>query len=350
MVIFNEAKPKYEHLDEILEDQLQDIRFSNQVNIIIDLKEILRKFFRPDIDDTLTPRRLLLEEISSDIINTIAHYRNYFYKKGKYTTFYILYSKEKCNEILKDFPEYKKEYYEKYFSTTDSKAILIKDCVKVIERVAVQIPHVYFAETSKYDEFVYARYLKSNINENELTLILSNDDMFYQLLSKNIFLINLKGIKSELISEKNCISKITKKADFTFSSKLLPLVLAISGIKKYSISSIPNVALLKACNIVQKLLDSGKVIDAESVKIPIEFSTLNQKNPMENKLLLNKELLIKNYDFIKGDELFFAHKLTIPSDFVSNPAKDVHAYLELNAKIFTSYPLQIDMLLKGEKV
>ena len=102
MVILNEAKPKHEHLDEILEDQLQDIRFSNQVNIIVDLKEILRKFFRPDIDAEIIPRRQLLEEISADIINTIGHYRNYFYKKGKYTTFYILYSKEKCEEILKD--------------------------------------------------------------------------------------------------------------------------------------------------------------------------------------------------------------------------------------------------------
>lgn len=49
MVIFNEAKPKYEKLDELLNDQLQDIRFSNQVNIIIDLKEVFKKFFRPDI-------------------------------------------------------------------------------------------------------------------------------------------------------------------------------------------------------------------------------------------------------------------------------------------------------------
>ena len=349
MVILNEAKPKYEHLDEILEDQLQDIRFSNQVNIIVDLKEILRKFFRPDIDAEIIPRRQLLEEISADIINTIGHYRNYFYKKGKYTTFYILYSKEKCEEILKKIPEYKKEYYEKYFNENDKKAAIIKDVVRVIEKISVQIPHVYFADTSKYDEFVYAKYLKSIIKENELTIILSNDDLFYQLLSKNIFLINLKGIKSELITKENCISKITKK-EFSFSSDLLPLVLSISGIKKYSISSVPNVALIKACNIVQKLLNDGKIVDAESVKIPIEFSKLNPKNSLENKLILNKEIITKNYNFIKGDELFFAHKLTIPNDFISNPTKDIHEFLNLNAKIFTSFPLQIDMLLKGEQL
>ena len=44
MVIFNEAKPKYEYLTMLLEDYINNIRYSNQVNIIVDLKEILRKW------------------------------------------------------------------------------------------------------------------------------------------------------------------------------------------------------------------------------------------------------------------------------------------------------------------
>ena len=102
MVIFNEAKPKYTKLDELLEMYLNDIRFSNQVNIIVDVKELIRKFFRPDIIIDNRNRRSLIEEISSDIINTLGHYRNYFYKKGKYTTFYFLYSFDKCQTLLSE--------------------------------------------------------------------------------------------------------------------------------------------------------------------------------------------------------------------------------------------------------
>ena len=111
MVIFNEAKPKYEKLDELLEEYIQDIRLSNQVNIIIDLKEILKKFFRPDVTSDNFSHRALIEEISSDIINTVGHYRNYFYKKGKYTNFYFLYSYEKCEKLIAENPNYKKDYY-----------------------------------------------------------------------------------------------------------------------------------------------------------------------------------------------------------------------------------------------
>ena len=49
MIILNESKIKYEKLDELLQDQLHDLRFSSNVNILVDLKEIYKKFFRPDI-------------------------------------------------------------------------------------------------------------------------------------------------------------------------------------------------------------------------------------------------------------------------------------------------------------
>ena len=236
MVIFNEAKPKYEKLDELLDVQLHDIRFSNQVNVIVDLKEVVKKFFRPDV---LAPfnynenRRIIIEEIASDILNIISHYRNYFYKRGKYSTFYFLYSYEKCDELIKLNPDYKKEYYEKYFNESDSHVSLIRTAIKVIEKVMSGIPHCYFINTSKYDEFVYAKYIKSIINKNQLLFILSNDDVFFQLLDNNTFVLNLKGIKTELLTKENCISIITKK-EFKFSSNLLSLVLALSGSKKYS--------------------------------------------------------------------------------------------------------------------
>ena len=147
MVIFNEAKPKYEKLDELFEPYILDIRFSNQVNIIVDLKEIAKKFLRPDVIAS-NPRSALIEEISSDMINVISHYRNYFYKKGKYTTFYFLYSFEKCEELKKKNPNYKETYYEKYFDNEEAKVSLIKNSIKVVEKVISVVPNAFFIETS----------------------------------------------------------------------------------------------------------------------------------------------------------------------------------------------------------
>ena len=75
MIMLNESKIKYEKLDELLQDQLHDLRFSSNVNILVDLKEIYKKFFRPGILDKFDSVQIVKEEILSDIINTIGHYR-----------------------------------------------------------------------------------------------------------------------------------------------------------------------------------------------------------------------------------------------------------------------------------
>lgn len=349
MVIFNEAKPKYEKLDELLDSYLNDIRFSNSVNIIVDLKEVFRKFFRPDITLENYTWKALIEEISSDIINIVGHYRNYFYKKGKYSNFYFLYSKTKSAKLLEENPDYKKEYYEKYFNENDDKTKIMSKVALVVEKVLNAIPHCIFLDTSKFDELVYLKYILSSVRENEMTILLTNDDLLFQCLSKNVFGLNIKGIKSQLLTTKNCIEILTKKEEYNFSSNMIPLLLSISGSKKNSLDSIPSFGLLKASNIIKKLLEEDKLIDSDSVKFPIEFSKLNENNKMEKMLIDNREKLIKNYNFIRQDEMLYSNKLVISNDFIKRP-KDGSAsfFADLNAKIFSMFPLQIEMILKGE--
>ena len=49
MIVLNESKIKYELLNELFRDYLEDIQFSTNTNIIVDLKEVIRKLFRPEI-------------------------------------------------------------------------------------------------------------------------------------------------------------------------------------------------------------------------------------------------------------------------------------------------------------
>lgn len=351
MVILNEAKPKYEKLDELLEAYNQDIRLSNQVNIIIDVKEITKKFFRPDVSSQIFSKKSLIEEISADLINTIGHYRNYFFKKGKYTNIFLLYSYSKCDKMIALNPEYKKEYYEKYFDENNEKCEIVKKSIQLLEKVSAVIPHTYFIETSKYDEFIYAKYIKTTINENELILILSNDDIFAQILDKHTIMLNLKGIKSELLTKNNAINKLTKKEEYTMSSNMIPLILSLGGHKKYSLNGIPTIAFTKACNIVKTLIEREVVKDVDSIEFPIEFSKLNIKNKLEKSIVDKREELSSAYKLIRGDDVLYSSKLIIAADFVFNKKIGTAAqFKELNSKFYSSYPLQIDMILKGEKI
>lgn len=302
MYIFNEAKPKYEKLNELFEPILQNIRLSPKVNIIIDVKEITKKYFRPDIN-IVGERRLILEEISADILNIISHYRNYFYKKGKYTTFYFFYSYKKCDEILAKYPLYKEEYYKKYFDEDKEKAKIIFDAVRVVEKVILGLPNVYFIDTSKYDEFVYIKYLLSKVDKSDLSVILTNDALMNQLLKDNVYILTIKGIKSELISSENVIESITEK-QYKFSSKLLPLIYAIAGNKKYGIKGVARIAVVRAADLIEKLIESGKIIDADSIEVPIKFSELDIKNKSEKQLIQNANIISNNYKEIRQDSKF----------------------------------------------
>ena len=50
-------------------------------------------------------------------------------------------------------PEYKKEYYEKYFDENNEKCEIVKKSIQLLEKVSAVIPHTYFIETQN-DEFI----------------------------------------------------------------------------------------------------------------------------------------------------------------------------------------------------
>lgn len=353
MIILNESKIKYEHLNKLLLPYLEDIQLGQTVNCIVDLKEVIRKLFRPEILTIKEDRKLLMEELSSDIISIISHYRNYFFKKNKYTNFYFLYSKEKCKEILAKDSSYKSEYYQKYFDNTEEfeKINLVRKVVKLVEQIVSIIPNAYFINTSEFDELVFGKAILERTKANELNLVLTNDSLFSQCLNDHTVILNLKGIKSQLLTKENAVSIITKKDEYKFSSNLMGLLLAIGGDKKNSIKNIPGFAQIKAAEFIQNLLNESIITDNPSVAFPIEFSRLNQKNKLHKVILNSKDILMRNYDIISGNTLLYSNRIKINETLVIPKRKVSKEYfLELNAKFFTRFPLMLDMLLRGEKL
>lgn len=356
MVVLNESKIKYERLNELLEKFLIDIQFSQNINIIIDVKEVLRKFFRPDVID-LNNRsdQSLKEELSSDLISIISHYRNFFYKKGKYSSFFFLYSENKCEAILKELPTYKEEYYKKYFESEDEeekrKREIVKDSIKIIKKVISLIPNIFFIDTSEFDELVFTKAIISKSKKNELNIICSNDNLMVQCLNNHTIILNMKGPTSNILEENTAISIITKKDNFKFSSNLAELLFAIAGEKKNSFPNIPGFALIKAANLIQSLINESLISDMKTISIPIKFASLSPNNNFHKTILENKEFLTKNFSLISGNNLLFSNKIKIEEALNIPKGNFSKEYLmELNSKVFSNFPISLDMLLKGEKV
>lgn len=353
MILINEAKPKYTRLDEILEPVLTDVRFARDIVMVIDLKDAIRKFYRPDITVDGDPGAAI-EEMSADIINIIAHYRNYFFKRGgRRTKFFILYSEEECSDITRDFPNYRYDYYQKRFAEDTFKSNIVKKAVFILSKVAEIIPNVAYINTSDYDELVYVKRICEVAEKNRLVFILSTDYLLYQCLDDNVFAITVEGIRSELITKTNVMQRITKRDDeFHFSSDLIPFLFTLAGIQKYSIPNIMGFANIRAATIIENMLKERKIYDCKTFGIPINFENLDEENKLDATFLLYEDELKEKYELLtRNSRLIKSSKLidTKLLDLKKAPPTGT-TFLELNAKIYNRYPLLIELLLKGEKI
>jgi hypothetical protein len=352
MIIFKEVKIRYEHLDIILKEKLQDIRFSNSVNIIIDLKEITRKLFRPNVMDESEVTPAKVEELSSDIINIVSHYRNYFYKGGKYSSFYFLYSKSECDIMKSKYLDYKKDYYSNVFHSKDEpkKSSMVKKAIEIVDRIVNNIPNCMFIDTSKYDEFVITKFLVQKTNPNELNFILSNDEIMAQLINSHTFVLDIKSNSTKLVEQNNALSTFSKTST-SLSSNLTGLYAAITGTRRYNLPSIPKFAEKKTVSALEKLVKNEKILDKEYIEFPLKLDILNMNDNIEKVVATNIEQIKSNYSIISGNDVLYTHTSDITVMFnKTKPVYNWNYFLDLNAKVFTRYPLSLDMLLKGETI
>lgn len=350
MIVFKEIKLKYEVLDTLLDDIVKNIRYSPSINIIIDLKEVLRKIFRPDILPEAEVRPFHSEEIASDIINIISHYRNYFFKKGKYTSFFFVYSKDECALMKTKYSGYKSEFYQKYFYDPErsNRISVVKKAVEVAQRVINQVPNARFIDSSKYDELSIIKFIIQKTDKDELNFIFSNDEIMAQLINDHTFIIDIRGNNSSLINEVNGIQSLLK-INSKLSTKMIPLIAAITGTERYSLSKINHVGNFRATKIVEHLVSRGKILDNEYIVFPLALEDLDKKIRNEEIIIDNFEQIKSNFNIIMNSDTLYTNEVDIATLF--NKPKQIYPlnhFLEVNAKVFASFPLSIDMLLKGE--
>ena len=336
----NEMRPKYESLDNMLMNYTSNVSYSNNVNIIVDLKECFRKAFRYGDFDSITYDDLI-ESVVGDIVNMLGHWRNYFYKNFKYTTFFVIYSEKQCDKFKALDISYKSKWYEKYQHSGVSD--MVKACLAILKDILVNVPHCNYIDVSDYDEHIYTKYILEN-HPRDLNVILSNDYTLFDLLGKNNVLVNCKmGDACTLVNEKNAIATLTKDK-YSFSNKLVPLFLAISGYDKYSIDGIRLFGAIKSAKLINDLLESSQVFETEYYKINFDL--------MFNKYICeNIDLVKKNYSiFMPIDLILEAEKSIINKCVNIDTILSMSAFQEINSQMFTNNILDLQKLFAGEQV
>ena len=345
-MLFNiyEGKPRYSLLDDLLKDPLNDITIGANVNIIVDLKQVYRKMFRNSIEiENTDPEYLKLEveRITSDIIGIVSHYRNYFYKYGKKSKFYFVYSEQECSLLQQLNPDYKKEYYEKYFNSEENKEKikLLKRCNKALKiMISGYLPNCYYIESSDFDEMAYFKYIIEESSDSDLNIILSNDENTYQLVNiKNTYCLTLAGLDTKAVSKKTLYSILDIKEDL--NPGLYKVLLALSGNSRYSISGVGGYGFKRGAKLLKRLIDNGTLQNTEYLIFPLKDGDLTEEQIIK---------ATNNFDVFTCDKIYNENKILIAKKFISyKKLINDDEVNELNAQVFRNYPLDTAKLLRG---
>ena len=353
MIVLNESKPKYEILDGMFAPLVSNVKFSNEITFIIDLKDVLRKFFIPTSVVSAGLKDAALE-ISADVINTVAHFRNYFMKTyGMRSKIYVLYSETECKNILFDNPFYKKDYYESRFHDPENKEKIniVRKAASVVSKVLNNVPNTLYIDTSEFDELVYIKSIIQATSKDQLVILQTNDQILYQVISDNVFVLTIAGVKSVLLKSENIFDNILKDNTSKLSSKMIPLVYSIAGYKRYNIPNIPKFGLLRAVVNVENLVESGRIVDCETINIPIDKDDLDEENKFDSKLLDDYDMFYNNYYLLTQNKTYLENAILLSNRIkITRTHTSADVFLDLNAKIFVEHPLNITMLLRGEKL
>lgn len=372
--VLNGKKLNYDRLSRIIPEYIpKDTEEYDSVNIIIDLYDIFKQLYNPEVIQEIEHLKAIeCREIAGEVINLISHYRHYFYSRcWKYTTFYFIYSDDIASYQTSIYPEYRCDFYKKRLQgklnidSLTEKGLpnyaflnkVIKHNMNVIKLFIDHIPHAYLINSGNIDYTLLPHILlENNLIEREIpTILISNDDIFYQDFKEDNYLMQLliKGDKSRIISYENMYADLTKdlkkQIDVPFSNDLHTVLLSIIGNVKYNIPKINGMGIGRGIPYLDKqLLTTGILNDVEYTSSSVFEEAINKSNIKDE----HKQIITRNFKIISHasmDNLAYTQKDLYNIENQCHIEKVDSVYVKKsNDKYFGNYPILLDFCFEGE--
>ena len=141
----------------------------------------------------------------------------------------------------------------------------------------------------------------------------------------------------------NVVEKITDNK-YSFSNKLVPLLLSISGYDKYTINGVNLHGFVKAARVIKQLLGSKQLFDTSYYHI--DFKSIENTSIENNLLLINK-----NFNIFMPTELLLGSQNDIGGICINiNNLISTDIFHDLNDKYFPNNNLDLRKIFIGEEV
>lgn len=256
-IIIGSACTKYEVLSPMIQQTYAGSRATN-LNIFVDLTSLLRRLIEEP--DKIEQYEMSSQfELSADIVNLCAHYRDFFGRMGVITRFYLIYGRNCPSENL----VFCGDSYNAKFATQvlhDSKLMQnINTNLNLLNILCVSLPGVYFFNIENYEVAGFIEHIMNLYGFDDVTrypdmenMIISKDILTWQLVPRRCTVLRPRKYKgsdsSFIVTAQNMWQefmkvRMVKDAESIkyIDNKYLSNVLAMTRIPERNLYSIKNI-------------------------------------------------------------------------------------------------------------
>jgi len=329
---------KYDKMAELTQQSFGANPYCNQsknLNVYIDMNSLIKILY--------IYKDMVIEDytvITSSIINLCSHIREFYRKIGVMTKIFIV------NSL--NCPQSAKQFYASYndgsinqYNMKFIHSVIIPN-LELLDMLCKYLPEIYFIndDTADSSTIIYSLILKDNTIPS---MIYSKDAMVFQIAThfNNVVVFRPKKDKDGDVSywaDHNLAVpgyKVStgRQPNFTrFSSALLSLMMAISGVKSRSITT--QRTITQAEKLIEDYIDRNVLLNGYN-----SFDTVNQFCQS-----------INGYEFaanFKAIDVVFQEGLYIDRSAIDTSVVDLYdpdAVKHINNNYFKNYPLDLNRL------
>lgn len=227
----------------VLDNLFRDVKF-NQPNVVmpIDISAIIYRLYREQDLSMIynTDPAIVVKDLVVSILNTVAHYRRYFYTRMHKTNDIILF----CNldKPANCYDGYRESWYSQFdlkHPTFGPLNAIVKQAVDFLVGIVPYFEGVYLITGTEIDDYVAMSEMLSDPNNRYdpnlwYRIIFSKNVFLTQLIDTNCSILYPKRDDSYFITNGTCFKNGVLKgrkagASENLSSKLLPFIWTLSG-------------------------------------------------------------------------------------------------------------------------
>ena len=349
---FNAWKVKFEMLDQITRPIFISQRIST-VNIFISLDDIYSRLKNSQVNrEFQCCGRLATKQMISNILNLVAHYREWAVRKRVNVKMIVYYTTSVVFESKMFIPNYRKYYNEKN-SFNNSECFYINECIReaasMLTTIFQYIDSAYIIDTGKVEPSAFPYICATEYPEfnSDWNFLITRDYVEIQYALFNKFsVIYPKGEESLLINAGNLWSFIAsrEKIEGSLSNKYPPVayvpLLAVMGDKKRSIPKVKGLSWKTLFNIMDDIKEKNP--DLDDSNIIIKFMECLEKRRCDMNMIQNNNDVI-SMKYI-ADITNTISKEYMKSQFIDTP--DYANLIDLNRQpnMFERCPINIKFL------